>query len=262
MNRLMMTSLLTMVLWGSGHVATASEAPTIDLGHAKINQADDASLQRGAKVFMNYCSGCHSLEFVRYERLAQDLHITDEKGAVYTNLMKKNLMFTGDKIGETIKIAMRGSDSALWFGVTPPDLSLIARARGTDWLYGYFKGFYRDDSRPWGVNNVVFPEVSMPHMLLSLQGLQEPIYETHVMHVGTETQVTKQLIGLKPGTKGSLTPEQYDQVVNDLVNFLAYAADPVKLERERIGIWVILFLVIFLAFAYLLKREYWKDIHD
>ena len=211
---------------------------------------------------MNYCSGCHSLEFVRYERLAKDLQITDGKGNVYTNLMKKDLMFTDGKIGDTIQIAMREEDAKKWFGVPPPDLSLIAKARGAQWLYSYLKGFYVDESKPWGVNNVVFPDVGMPNVLMGLQGVQVPEYQVHTVKVGNETQVEKKIIGLKLVEQGSLSPKEYDQLVTDLVNFLVYAADPIKDERERMGLWVILFLLVLGAFAYLLKREYWKDVHD
>jgi len=210
---------------------------------------------------MNYCSGCHSLEYMRYDRMAQDIGITNDDGTVAVDMLKANLMFTGDKAGDQIHIAMRPKDAATWFGVTPPDLSLEARARGNEWLYHYLKGFYADDKKPWGVNNAVFPDVAMPHVLVDLQGVQQPIYETHIVAVDGETQQTQQLVGLKLATPGQLTEAQYDELVTDLVNFLAYVGEPIKAERERVGVWVLLFLVLLGAFAYLLKREYWKDVH-
>jgi len=259
-----MTKRILLVIAGmllSGAVLAAGSAPTIDLGELKMDSNDQASLQRGARTFMNYCSGCHSLEYMRYERMATDIGITLDDGAVATDMLKKNLMFTSDKVGDQIHIAMRPKDSALWFGITPPDLTLETRARGNEWLYHYLKGFYVDPNKPWGVNNAVFPDVAMPHVLWELQGIQTPIYETHTVTVDNDTQQIKTLVGLQVTQQGTLTEAEYDQVVTDLVNFLAYVGEPNKSERERLGIWVILGLIIIGVFAYLLKREYWKDVH-
>jgi ubiquinol-cytochrome c reductase cytochrome c1 subunit len=221
-----------------------AESSKIELQKAPIDISDSASLQRGAKLFMNECSGCHSLKYTRYDSLAKGIQITDEEGKVLEKIVKDNLMFVGDSISSPINSAMASKDAESWFGVAPPDLSLEARYRGVDWLYTYLRSFYVDPKRPWGVNNLVYPDVAMPHVLLNLQGEQ----------VLTDN-------GLKLVNKGSLTPEQYDLAVADLVNFLSFVSEPVQLERRKIGVWVLVFLGIFLVFSYLLKREYWKDVH-
>lgn len=224
-------------VWASGHEAFA-------LQKANNNLYDQSSLQRGMGLFMNYCSGCHALQYARFDGVAKDLGMVDEKGAVFDKLIKSQLNFAGDKVTDNILTSMPQKDSAKWFGVAPPDLSLVARSRTPDWLYTYLKSFYVDPSRPWGVNNLVFPNVGMPHILLELQGVQ-------VLNEGHLT--------LK--TPGLLTEAEYDQAVRDLVNFLDYIGEPAKLHRERLGVWVLLFLVVFLVLAALLKREYWKDVH-
>jgi len=259
-----MTKRILLVIAGmllSGAVFAAGGGPTIDLGQLKMDPNDQASLQRGARTYMNYCSGCHSLEYMRYDRIAKDIGITLDNGAVATDMLKTNLMFTSDKVGDQIKIAMTPKEGAAWFGVVPPDLTLEARARGNEWLYQYLKGFYADPTKTWGVNNAVFPDVAMPHVLLGLQGIQTPIYETHTVTVDKDTQQIKTLVDLKLTQPGTLTEAEYDQLVTDLVNFLAYAGEPIKSERERLGVWVILGLILIGVFAYLLKREYWKDVH-
>ena len=214
------------------------------LQKAETNLYDKASLQRGAGIFMNYCAGCHSLQYVRYSTMARDFGMVDDKGAVLEGVIKSQLNFVSDKSNDNILSSMSKVDSAKWFGIPPPDLSLVARSRGPDWLYTYLKGFYIDAARPWGVNNQAFPNVGMPHVLLELQGTQVLNAEGH-------------LELLKPGL---LSAAEYDQAVRDLVNFLDYVGEPAKIQRERLGVWVLLFLMIFLVFAALLKREYWKDI--
>ncbi|CAM3554325.1 cytochrome c1 [Parendozoicomonas haliclonae] len=218
------------------------------------NPADKASLQRGAQVFMNYCFACHETSYQRYERVADDLGIPHD-------LMKANLMPAGGNIGDLMKNGMEPAESKAWFGTTPLDLTMVARVRNPDWLYTYLRTFYMDPKRPWGVNNKVFPDVGMPHVLLELQGAQIDTCNGQVAE--RDTLTGEKLCGLEPdpSIKGSMTPEQFDQAMYDLVNFLAYSADPVKMERERLGIYVLIFLAIFFVPAYLLKREYWKDVH-
>jgi ubiquinol-cytochrome c reductase cytochrome c1 subunit len=217
------------------------------LESANINLSNQASLQRGARNFVNYCMGCHSAQYVRYNRLAEDIGLSEDQ-------MVTNLMWAAEKPHETMEIAMAENDAERWFGVTPPDLSLVARARGKDYLYTFLKGFYVDESRPAGVNNVALPGASMPHVLWQLQGLRRPLKEIdaggHEVISGYETVL-----------EGQLTEEEYDSFVLDLVNFLVYIAEPVKLERERLGVWVLFFLLVLLLMSYMLKQEYWKDVH-
>ncbi|KPZ70150.1 MULTISPECIES: cytochrome c1 [Shewanella] len=215
-----------------------------------INLHDNESLERGLNLFQQYCSGCHSTQYQRYGRVAEDLGISVDD-------MREKYMFTDAKIGELMENAIPPEDAAKWFGAAAPDLTLVARVRGQDWVYSYLKGFYKDESRPFGVNNTVFPLVGMPHVLEDLQGISTPIYKT-VEENGVEVQ---KLVGLEPATGGKLNAEEYDQAVRDITGFLAYSADPVKLEREALGWWVLGFLFIFFIIAYLLKKEYWKDVH-
>lgn len=223
----------------------------VKLDHFETDLTDQASLQRGAKLFTNYCLSCHSADYVRYNRVGRDIGLTDEQ-------VKENLLFASDKVGDTMSIAMPKAESKVWFGKAPPDLSVIARARGADWLYTYLRTFYVDPSRPFGVNNKVFPDVGMPHVLAELQGLQKPVYEAHAGSDGEETQV---LAGFELAEAGSMEPAEYDRAVGDLVNFMVYIGEPMQLERQRMGWWVLGFLAVFFVVAYLLKKEYWKDIH-
>ena len=228
-------------------MAEEGEIPLLTSG-ADIKNTE--SLQRGARNFMNYCSGCHSLKYLRYNRLAADLKIPESE-------LAGNLMFTSDKAFDTINSAMP-KDSESWFGKEPPDLSLIARARGVDYLYSYMKGFYADKTRPWGVNNLYLPSAAMPHVLQELQGSQKPVFKNEPDDHGSARMV---LVGVAAMTPGALKPEEYDQFVRDIVNFLDYAGEPVKEKRQSMGVFVTLFLLVFFAFAYLLKKEYWKDVH-
>ena len=237
----------------------------VHLDEHKTDLSDTASLQRGAQTFMNYCMGCHSLEHGRYNRVAKDLDIPEE-------LMQENLNFAGKGFGELMSIAMRSEDSKKWFGATPPDLTLVTRVRGGDgdWLYTYLRSFYADSSRPWGVNNTAFKDVGMPHVLADLQGMQklgcapvstgfDSLTGTEIMVDSCELEESKEVLYL--AEEGKLTPKEYDNLVYDLVNFLVYMSEPVALERQRLGWWVLLFLIIFLIPVYLLNKEYWKDIH-
>jgi ubiquinol-cytochrome c reductase cytochrome c1 subunit len=217
----------------------------VHLDDANIDVSDNASLQRGAKYFVNYCTGCHSLKYQRYNRLVQDLGLTADE-------VKGNLMFTTDNIGDTMTIAMDPQDAEKWFGVTPPDLSVTARARGVDWIYTYLRSFYADEKRPFGVNNTVFPDVGMPNVLWQLQGSQKAVVTEVDGHKVTKLEMVK---------PGSLSAEEFDGVARDLTAFLSYVGEPAQLKRKSMGKWVLLFIGIFFIFAYLLKKEYWKDIH-
>ncbi|HEX4912000.1 MAG TPA: cytochrome c1 [Permianibacter sp.] len=233
------TKLIVAVVAGAGFLTgaayAAGGAPT---EKAPIQPDNLKSLQNGAALYVNYCYGCHSLEYQRYERMAKDLKLD-------TDVVIDNLMVTGEKIGDQMKIAMRKEDAAVWFGTAAPDLTLVARSRGADWIYSYLKGFYKDPSRPYGVNNTVFPSVGMPHVLEGLQGLQ------------VKTDDGK----LELASQGSMTVEEYDNAVRDLTNFLHYVGEPAKAERKSVGVFVVLFLMVLFGVAYLLKKEYWKDVH-
>ena len=218
---------------------------TAHLEQANIDLRDQASLQRGAKYFVNYCMGCHSLQYMRYNRLAKDLGIDEVT-------LRQTLLFGDAKPGDLMTNAMRAEDALKWFGTAVPDLTLVTRWRSPDWVYTYLKSFYADDTRPYGVNNVVFPLVGMPHVLGDLQGKQEPILE-HAHEGGGEPVVS----GVKLVKQGSLSPAEYDTMVRDITGFLTYAGEPMQLERQRLGAYVLMFLGVLFVLAYLLKKEYW-----
>jgi ubiquinol-cytochrome c reductase cytochrome c1 subunit len=230
--------LLGLVVGGA---AVAQEEAELEPANNNIDNV--ASLQRGAKYFVNYCLGCHSAKYVRYNRLGEDLQLTEQQ-------LVENLMFTGERPFDTMANTMSPEDSVRWFGVSPPDLSLIARSRGTDYLYTFLRSFYVDPSSPTGVDNIVLPGTAMPHVLWELQGLQHAVSEE-----GSEGGAKLELV--KPG---ELAPEEYNQVVRDIVNFLDYIGEPIQRERHALGIRVIGFLLVFLLIAYLLKKEIWKDV--
>ena len=209
---------------------------------------DRASLQRGAALFMNNCSGCHSLKYVRYARMAEDLGLTEDQ-------VMQNLNFTGGKFGDHVISAMTPEMGVAAFGKAPPDLSLIARVRGPDWIYTYLKSFYLDESRPVGWNNTLFPNVSMPNPLWQLQGLQQPKYGPK------DAAGDAPVEGFTISQPGSQTPQQFDQTARDIAAFLEYAGEPAALKRQGIGVWVVLFLAFFAFLAMLLKSEYWRDVH-
>ena len=245
--------LKATVLVGLGLLCAGTawcEEGEIPLLHADTDIKNTESLQRGARNFMNDCSGCHSLKYLRYNRIATDLKIPESE-------LSKNLIFTSAKVFEEVNTAMP-ADSADWFGKPPPDLSLMARERGTNYLYSYLHGFYQDKTRPWGVNNLYLAGTAMPHILFYRQGLQKPVYKNEKDGNGNAKMV---LAGVEPMIPGTMKPEEYDQYVRDIVNFLDYAAEPIKGTRETMGIFVMLFLLVFFVFAYLLKKEYWKDVH-
>jgi ubiquinol-cytochrome c reductase cytochrome c1 subunit len=232
-------------------VALAQEGGEIEVLHAGTDINDIASLQRGARDFMNYCSGCHSLTYVRYNRIAHDLDIPEKD-------LTQNLMFTSTKVFDGVVSAMPAADAANWFGKTPPDLSLMARERGPDYIYSFLKGFYVDNTRPWGVNNLYLPSVAMPAVLSSLSGTQQPVFKNEPDAGGSAHMV---LVGVKALTPGSMTEQEYDGFVRDVTNFLDYAGEPVKAKRQSLGVFVTLFLLAGFVFAALLKKEYWKDVH-
>jgi len=214
------------------------------LEHANVNIRDTAAIQRGAQTFVNYCLSCHAASYMRYNRLSEDLELSEE-------LVMENLVFADVKIGETMTVAMSEEDATAWLGKAPPDLSLISRSRGADWLYTYLLTFYQDPSGGW--NNLTFPNASMPHVLWPLQGIQKPVFATHDGH-----EVVDHLVLAKPGIE---TPAEYEDTVRDLVTFLEYLGEPAEVKRKNIGVWVLLFLTLFALVSFALKAEYWRDVH-
>lgn len=209
-----------------------------------VDVTDRARLQKGAMFYMNYCSGCHSLQYLRYNRMAQDLGLTTFSGSVDEALLKNNLIFTQARIDDPIRIAMPAEDALQWFGILPPDLSLSARARGTVWLYNYLHGFYRDETRPFGSNNRLFADVAMPNILAPLAG-------EVIQSAGAHPQLTI-------AQAGAINSREFDELVLDLVTFLSYAAEPAQLARTKLGPYVLLWLSILLILVYLLKHSYWQ----
>lgn len=241
--------LIAIALLPAGF-ALAQEGGEIEVQRAHADITDVKSLQRGAHDFMNYCSGCHSIAYLRYNRLAEDLKIPAKE-------LSANLMFTSQKPFDGIVSAMP-ADAADWFGKQPPDLSLMAREKGVDYIYSFLKGFYVDDTRLWGVNNVYLPGTAMPDVVANVQGLQRPVYKNEKDAGGSDHMV---LQGVDALSKGSLSPEEYDGFARDIANFLDYAGEPVKAKRRSLGVFVTLFLLVGFVLAYLLKKEYWKDVH-
>jgi ubiquinol-cytochrome c reductase cytochrome c1 subunit len=242
-----MNKLLAALLLLPALALANTEGSKLDT--APVDLTNIPSLQHGAKVFVNYCLNCHSANYMRYNRL-KDLGLSEPQ-------IKDNLMFAAEKVGETMNVAMRPKDAAQWFGAAPPDLTVVARSRGADWLYTYLRTFYRDPARPTGWNNLVFPNVGMPHVLYQLQGTQtlqvEHGTDAHGHHFETKTLVLD-----KPG---ALDKVQYDQFVGDLVNYLAYMGEPAANSRVHIGLYVMMFLLVFILVTWLLKSAYWKDVH-
>ncbi len=243
-------------------LAGASGSFANEGGHAGWQRAADnevanlPSLQRGARNFMSYCSGCHSLKYMRYSRLAEDLKIPDK-------MRDELLVKPGDKFSDYIVSSMPAADAQEWFGKPPPDLSLVARSRGSDWVFNFLTTFYADPaSRQTGVNNLQLPGTAMPHVLAAVQGVETAVWD-NVEHKGEDGKpvVTTTFKEFEPGVVGTLTPQQFDEFARDTVNFLQYVSDPTQLERQGLGIWVVLFLLMFTGIAYMLKKEYWKDVH-
>ena len=215
-----------------------------NLQHANVNVRDVAATQRGARLFVNYCMSCHSASYMRYGRIAADLGLEEDD-------VLENLAFSGAAIGETMEVAMRPADAEKWLGKVPPDLSVISRSRGADWLYTYLLTFYQDANGAW--NNTTLPNASMPHVMWQMQGIQKPVYATH-----DGQEAVDHLVLDSPGL---MAPEEYQDSVRDLVTFLEYLGEPAQVKRKNVGIWVLLFLALFTMVAYLLKAEYWRDVH-
>lgn len=243
-------------------LSLAAGGEHVQLNTVKIDLSDKASLQRGARTFVNFCLSCHSLSYMRYNRMGEDLGISDE-------LVKENLLFAADKTGALMKAVMPRDDAKIWFGTAPPDLTLVSRSRGPNWFYTYMLSFYRDDKSPSGWNNIVFPHVAMPNVLFEWQGQQRAVFRTEKLESVvekdgkkikkiTEEQVFDHFEIQKPG---SMSTAQFESTMRDLTNFMVYAGEPAKLVRYQIGIGVLIFLAIFFIVAYLLKKEYWKDVH-
>ncbi len=228
--------------------APAAMASSEGMPASNANLSDLGSLRDGAKVYFNYCSGCHSLNLLRYSRIAEDLQLSEAE-------VMQNLNFTGANFGDRIPPTMSPADGKAWFGAAPPDLSLMARAKGVDYVYNYLKSFYLDSSRSIGWNNTVFPNSSMPNALWELQGVQTAKFKP------AEGGNPAEFAGFDLHQAGKLNPQEFDLVARDVANFLQYAAEPAAMQRKSIGIWVILFLAVFTLLAYFLKQEYWKDVH-
>jgi ubiquinol-cytochrome c reductase cytochrome c1 subunit len=245
MKKLLLITLMwvaaPVLVWASGGAACGE----IKCDPVKIDLTDKPSLQNGARIFVNYCLSCHSARFMRYNRIGQDLGISDE-------LVQENLLFAADKVGDLMKAVMPPEDAKVWFGVAPPDLTLIARARTPDWIYTYLRSFYRDEKQTTGWNNAVFPNVAMPHVLYEWQGLQRAIVK--------EDKGAKHIVGFEIAHPGSMSKADYDKAMRDLTNFFVYLGEPVKLTRTHLGIYVILFLIVLAALTYMLKKAYWKDV--
>ncbi|MBJ7549535.1 cytochrome c1 [Marinomonas ostreistagni] len=254
----------TVALMFASAITFASGGSTVHLEHMAPDLHDKASLQRGMQVYSNYCAGCHEMGYARYERAATDLGIP-------ADIFEANLLPAGKKIGDLMDNSMDAIDAKNWFGATPPDLTLEARLRGHDWVYTYLKSFYEDETRPWGVNNTIFPSVGMPNVLEHLQGVRhmtcaqapamdehgKPKFDTLTGDILTEEQCNV----VVQKTEGQLTEAEFDQVAYDVTNFLVYMGEPSRLQAESLGLKVLLFIVLFGIFAYLLNKEYWREIH-
>jgi ubiquinol-cytochrome c reductase cytochrome c1 subunit len=231
-------------------VATFAAGGAVHLDTANVDVTNKASLQRGAANFVNYCLGCHSAQYVRYNRMAADLGLTEQQ-------LIDNLMFTADSPHQTMRIGIKADDAKRWFGVVPPDLSLIARSRGADYVYTFLRSFYADPAKASGWNNTVLPGTAMPHVLWELQGIQEAVWAGEPNAAGDVRHEFKEF---KIATPGKMTAEEYDAFVRDTVNFLVYIGEPAQLQRRALGVPVIAFLVFFTLLAYAMKKEYWKDV--
>ena len=233
-------------------VATESFAASsgVALAPAEIDPGNISSLQRGARNFMNYCSGCHSAQYVRFNKIGKYLELSEEQ-------LVDNLMFNAENTFETIKASMPAEDAARWYGTAPPDMSLMARAKGADYIYNFLKGFYLDPDSPTGVDNLILEGTSMPHVLWELQGYQRAGFLEHTVDGVTSHEFN----GFEQVTTGMLDAEDYDEFVRDTVNFLAHIAEPIRSERRKLGVWVLMYLVVFWIVASMLKKQIWKDVN-
>ncbi len=241
--------LAAILATAQAHASTGTK-----LEKADIDPGNIASLQRGAANFMNYCSGCHSARYVRFNTIGKYLGLSEEE-------LVDNLMFNAEKTFDTILASMPASDAARWYGTAPPDMSLMARAKGADYIYNFLKGFYLDPDSPTGVDNTVLAGTSMPHVLWELQGYQKALYSEHVeTNSDGSTTTTHEFEKFELVSTGKLDVEEYESFVRDTVNFLAYIAEPIRAERRKLGTWVLIYLFVFLIIARMLKKQIWKDV--
>ena len=241
-----LAGLLALLTAGSAFAAGGD----IELEPANNDVDNVASLQRGARNFMNYCSGCHSAKYVRYKTIAKDLELSEDQVVNY-------LMFNAEKTFETIEVNMPQEAAKRWFGQVPPDLSLIARSKGTDYVYNFLRGFYLDPESPTGVDNLYLGGTSMPHVLWELQGFRNAVFEREQ---GEDGASSEHFAGFEPVTAGSLSDEDFDAFVRDTANFLEYISEPIRSERRVLGTWVLMFLIFFYIVASMLKKQIWKDV--
>ena len=240
-----LAAIATLIIFAEGLAAGGGAK----LEPSNIDPGNISSLQRGARNFMNYCSGCHSAQYVRFNTIGKYLELSEEQ-------LVDNLMFNADTTFETIQSSMPAADAARWYGTAPPDMSLMARAKGADYIYNFLKGFYLDAESPTGVDNLVLAGTSMPHVLWELQGYQNAIFSEHTV----DGVMSHEFDGFEQVTTGTLDAEDYDDFVRDTVNFLAYIAEPIRSDRRMIGTWVIIYLLVFLVIAIMLKKQVWKDV--
>jgi ubiquinol-cytochrome c reductase cytochrome c1 subunit len=262
MRKLLLLLVLFPLSFSVGAAEGKKSCGEIDCDPVRIDLGDKPSLQCGARIFVNYCLSCHSAGYMRYGRMAEDLNIPEE-------ILEENLMFATDKPGDLMRTVMRQEDAKEWFGTAPPDLTLVTRWRSPEWVYTYMRGFFMHPESPAGWNNIVFANVAMPHVLHEWQGVQRPIFETRqekveVVEDGKTIERTVEVRDFKrfeivePGLK---TVSEFNRDMRDLTNFLVYMGEPAKLVRYSVGIYVLIFLAVFFVVAYLLKKEYWKDVH-
>ncbi len=244
-------ALLTSVLLVAGSSSWAAADNAMELAPANNDVSDTASLQRGARNFMNYCSGCHSAKYVRFNRMGRDLGLTEEQ-------LIENLMFNAEVLHDTIQRTMTDEDAIRWFGKPPPDLSVTPRSRGIDYVFNFLQSFFIDPESPTGVDNVMLRGTSMPNVLWEIQGYQRAIFTEHESKDGDGTEMVFERFELV--TEGSMSSEDFQTFVRDTVNFLDYMSEPAQLKRRAIGVWVLMFLVVFLILAVMLKKQIWKDV--
>jgi len=251
MDRSRSLAALSMLLLVTGPNAFAAGDSAMELVPANNDVSDTASLQRGARNFMNYCSGCHSAKYVRFNRMGRDLGLTEEQ-------LIENLMFNAEVPHDTIQRTMRDDDATRWFGKPPPDLSVVPRSRGIDYVFNFLQSFYIQSESPTGVDNILLPGTSMPDVLWDLQGYQKAIFSEHETEDGGGTELVFERF--EPVTEGNISHEEFQTFVRDTVNFLDYMSEPVQLKRQAIGVWVLMFLAVFLVLAVMLKKQIWKDV--
>jgi ubiquinol-cytochrome c reductase cytochrome c1 subunit len=252
MKKLLIAVICSVLSFG----AVAAGGPAAPMDHIKTDIYDQESLQNGLSLFANYCFGCHSMKYARYERAANDLGIPND-------IFEENILVGDTKIGQLMEISMAEDQAKVWFGNPPPDLTLSARLRGPDWIYNYLRGFYVDAKRPYGVNNVIFKDVGMPHVLAGLQGVcaVEPELGVEPVVDPLSGNIVKSSGCSEYATEGTLSPAEYDEAIYDLVNFLEYVGEPSRIQSEALGRNVLIFLLFLLVFVYFLNKEYWRDIH-